>query len=143
MQGFDSNQVFNGTFGELWMDGEYMAETDSCKAEVTVKYEAVSRCRNLVDGQKMSGMECKGEVKFKKVSSTITKKMSEKLKAGKVPSFTLITKIEDPNAIGAERVALYQCKFDKVILADWERGKLGEESYGFSFEDWELLDVTR
>lgn len=66
-------------------------------------------------------MEGKGETKLKKVSSYIMKKMSDMLKSGKTPSFTIITKLDDPDAIGAERVALYGCKFDKMILADWER----------------------
>ena len=67
----------------------------------------------------------------------------EKLKSGKAPSFTIITKIDDPDAIGVERIALYGCKFDKMTLADWERKKNAEESYNFTFEDWELLDVTK
>ena len=69
--------------------------------------------------------------------------MSEKLKKGKSPSFTIISKIDDPDAIGAERVALYGCKFDKMIITDWERKKIGEESYSFTFEDWDLLDTTK
>lgn len=138
-----ARQVFNGTYGECWFDGEYMAEVQSCKGEVNIKYEAVKRVRNLVDGQKMVGLEGKGEVKFYKVSSFILKKAAAKLKAGQEPSFTIISKIHDPDAVGAERVALYDCKLDKIVLADWERGKLGEESYSFTFEDWELLDTTR
>lgn len=143
MNGYTSDQVFNGTYGEVWFDGDYMAETESLKAEVDLSYESVSRVRNLADGKKLIGIEGKGEVKLKKVSSYVTKKMSGKLKKGKSPSFTIISKIDDPDAIGAERVALYGCKFDKTILADWERKKVGEESYSFTFEDWELLDTTK
>lgn len=143
MNGYTSDQVFNGTYGEVWFDGDYMAETESLKAEVDLSYESVSRVRNLTDGKKLIGIEGKGEVKLKKVSSYVTKKMSGKLKKGKSPSFTIISKIADPDAIGAERVALYGCKFDKMILADWERKKTGEESYSFTFEDWELLDTTK
>nr|DAZ65529.1 MAG TPA: tail tube protein [Caudoviricetes sp.] len=143
MNGYTSDQVFNGTYGEVWFDGDYMAETESLKAEVDLSYESVSRVRNLADGKKLIGIEGKGEVKLKKVSSYVTKKMSGKLKKGKSPSFTIISKIDDPDAIGAERVALYGCKFDKMILADWERKKVGEESYSFTFEDWELLDTTK
>lgn len=143
MNGYSANQVMNGTYGECWIDGDYMAEVVSCKLEVNIKYEAVSRVRNLVDGQKMVGMEGKGEVKLQKVSSYIMKKVSKKLKAGKIPSFTIISKLADPDSIGAERVAAYDCKFDKLILADWERGKIGEEAYNFTFEDWEPLDVTK
>lgn len=118
-------------------------ETESCKAEVGLNYESVTRVRNLMDGKKLVGMEGKGETKLKKVSSYIMKKMSDMLKSGKTPSFTIITKLDDPDAIGAERVALYGCKFDKMILADWERKKMSEESYSFTFENWELLDVTK
>lgn len=143
MTGYDSNQVFNGTYGEVWMDSEYMAEAISCKAEINVGYEAVARCRKLTDGQKMTSIEGKGELKLHKVSSFMINKMSDKLKSGKAPSFDIIVKIDDPDAIGAERVALKQCKFDKLILADWERKKLGEESYSFTFEDWEILDATK
>ena len=143
MNGYTSDQVFNGTYGEVWFDGDYMAETESLKAEVDLSYESVSRVRNLADGKKLIGIEGKGEVKLKKVSSYVTKKMSGKLKKGKSPSFTIISKIDDPDAIGAERVALYGCKFDKMILADWERKKVGEESYSFTFEDWELMDTTK
>lgn len=143
MNGYTSDQVFNGTYGEVWFDGDYMAETESLKAEVDLSYESVSRVRNLADGKKLIGIEGKGEVKLKKVSSYVTKKMSGKLKKGKSPSFTIISKIDDPDAIGAERVALYGCKFDKMIFADWERKKVGEESYSFTFEDWELLDTTK
>lgn len=142
MKSYESNQVFNGTFGEMWIDGDYMAETLSCKATVEISYESVPRVNNLMDGKKMSGLEGKGETKLQKVSSYIMNKMLAKLKAGKTPSFTIVTKIKDPDAIGAERVALYGCKFDKAILADWERKKLSEESYNFSFESWELLDVA-
>lgn len=143
MNGISPDNVYNGTFGELWVDGDYMAETVACTAEVNLSYEPISRVRNMADGKKMSGMEGKGEVKLQKVSSYITKKMSEKLKKGKTPSFTIITKIDDPDAIGAERIALYGCKFDKMILASWERKKIGEESYSFTFDEWELLDVTK
>ena len=53
----------------------------------------------------------------------------------------IITNIADPDSNGSERVALRGCKFDKLILADWEAGKNGEESYSFTFEDWEYLDM--
>ena len=143
MKGFEANQVFNGTFGEMWLDGDYMAETTSLKVTIEVSYESITRVRNLLDGKKKTGLEGKGEVKFHKVSSYMTKKISKTLRKNKTPSFTIISKIDDPDAIGAERIAVYGCKFDKVILADWERKKNGEESYSFTFEDWELLDTTK
>ena len=69
MNGYVPDNVFNGTYGELWFDGDYMAETISCKAEVEISYEPITRTRKLIDGKKMTGMEGKGEVKLHKLSS--------------------------------------------------------------------------
>lgn len=140
MNGYRSENVINGTWGELWFDGDYMAEVLSCKGELNIKYTAITRTRHLIDGQKMTGIEGKGEFKLQKVSSTVMSKVSDALKQGRTPSFTIISKVADPDALGAERVAFYSCKIDKAILMDWEAGKNGEESYSFTFEDWEILD---
>ncbi len=140
MNGFTSDQVINGTWGECWFDDSYMAEVTAFKLEINANYEAITRCRNLVDGQKLIGIEPKGEVKMKKVSSFVAKRISDYLKQGRVPSFKIIAKLADPDALGAERVVAYGCKFDKAILADWEAGKAGEESYSFTAEDWDYLD---
>lgn len=140
MQGFEPDNVINGTWGELWVDDDYMAEATAFKLEINAKYTSITRCRKLVDGQKLTGIEAKGEVKFHKISSSIAKKVSDRLKQGKSPSFKIISKLDDPDAFGSERVVAYNCKFDKAILADWEAGKNGEESYSFTCEDWDFLD---
>lgn len=141
MQGYDSDNVINGTFGEIWFDGEYMAEVKKCRLEVNVEYEEISRVRNLIPGQKMTALKPEGEVSFHKVSSTITRKVAEKIRQGKSPKFTIISNLDDPNALGAERVAAYGCAFEKLGLADWESGSVGEENYSFKFEEFELLDL--
>ena len=53
----------------------------------------------------------------------------------------IIMRLEDPDALGAERVFLYGCKFNKATLMDWEAEKETEESYDFTFEDWDFLDL--
>lgn len=140
MDGYLADNIMNGTWGEMWFDGHYMAEVISCKGELNIKYTSVTRTRHLIDGQKMTGIEGKGEFKLHKISSFVMRKVSDALKQGKSPTVTIISKLEDPDAFGGERVAFYGCKLDKAILTDWEAGKNGEESYSFTFEDWEILD---
>lgn len=137
---FRAEQVINGTFGEAWVDGEYFANVTALKAEVTLKKASIQMVQNLQEGQKMTGMEMKGEIKMHKINSAITKKLHEYFKRGKMMTCTIVSNIKDPDALGGERVALYHCLFDKMILADWEAGKMGEESYSFTFDDWEILD---
>lgn len=140
MNGFNDEQVINGTWGELWIDGDYMAEVISVKAELTGNYTDIVRVGRLTKGKKLTGIEGSGEVKLHKVSSKIARKVLEKFKKGKVPKYTIISKLADPDNGGTERVALSNCVFEKSTLADWEAGKNGEETYPFTFTDAEYLD---
>ena len=47
MKDFRANQVINGTWGQLWYDGEYLAEIISFKAEVGYKKTAVSQVQKM------------------------------------------------------------------------------------------------
>ena len=47
-----------------------------------------------------------------------------------------------PDASGSERIVIKDATFDSLILADWEVDKMGDESYSFTFSDWDLLDLA-
>ena len=141
MKQFEANQVINGTFGDAWVDDDYLGEIISGKAEVEVTYSDISRARHLINGKKISKAEGKGSVKLHHVRTNIAKKMSDAIKSGRTLSVKIIMRLEDPDALGAERVVLYGCKFNKATLMDWEAEKETEESYDFTFEDWDFLDL--
>lgn len=140
MNGMAAKQVMNGTHGEVWIDGDYMAQVTECKATVTQKKTAVSIVKVMSDQYKVTGYEGKGSLKMNKVSSYMIKKLSDNMKAGKQTTCTIISKLSDPDAIGTERVVIKDAVFDSLILADWTAKKLGEESYPFTFTDWDILD---
>ena len=142
-KGFRPQQVINGTWGEVWFDGEYLAQIIACKTEVTFKKTAISQVQSLIDGQKITGLEPKGELKMHHINSFVMNKVSAAVKAGRTPTHTIISNVNDPDAIGAERIAYYDCVLDKMILADWESGKPCEESYGFTFGDWEPMQTIK
>lgn len=138
---YTANQSINGTFGEVWFDDDYLAEIESAQAELSMSYTDVPQVRKLTKGKKLTNIEGSGTLKMHHVRSTITKKVSDRLKRGKTPSFKIIIKLDDPDALGAERVVMYSCKLTKLTLMDWEYGKVTEETIPFTFEDWDLLDV--
>lgn len=142
MKDFRANQVINGTWGQVWYDGEYLAELKLAKAEVGYKKTAVSQTMKMADGQKITGLEPKGELKLHHVNDSVMKKEQAAVKAGKTPTHTIIMGVDDPDAVGAERVILFNCVLDKMILADFEQGKLGERSYAFTFDDWDLIETS-
>lgn len=142
MKDFKATQVINGTWGQVWYDGEYLAELTSAKAEVGYKKTAVSQTMKMADGQKITGLEPKGEFKLHHVNDSVMKKEQAAVKAGKTPTHTIIMGVDDPDAVGAERVTLFNCVLDKMILADFEQGKLGERSYAFTFDNWDPIETS-
>lgn len=140
-KGYTANQSINGSFGEVWFDDDYLSEIESAQAELSMSYTDVPQVRKLTKGKKLTNIEGSGTLKMHHVRSTIMKKASDLLKRGKTPSFKIIIKLDDPDALGAERVVLYNCKLTKLTLMDWEFGKVTEETIPFTFEDWDLLDV--
>lgn len=141
MKSYMPENVINGTYGEVWIDGEYMAEVLGLEAKVTLEKTEVHQVGRLSKRYKVTGVDCKGTIKLNKVSSYFIKKLSKNLKDGKLVSATIISNLADPNAMGAERIELTGCTFDELALVNWEVKKLGEESIPFTFTDWNLLDV--
>lgn len=142
MTGFEDNQVWSGTWGQVWVDGELLSEATAFRAEVTLNYEDVKRTRNLMTGKKLTGLEGEGEITLHKVSSLIMNKVAADIKRGVIPDITIESSMLDPAGIGEERIAVKHVKFEKITLADWESGSLSEESYSFSFTDFEIKNVA-
>ena len=141
MKSYTPEKVINGTFGEVWVDDDYMAEVTALEAKVSLDKTEVNQVGTLAKGYKITGSDGKGTLKLNKVSSYFIKKLSDNTKAGKTTTCTIISKLNDPDSFGAERIQLNGCTFDELTLANWEAKKLGEESIAFSFTSWEVLDT--
>lgn len=140
MLDFKHEQNINGTFGEAWIDNEYMAETLALEAKMKLETAEVPKNRTLEKGYKVVGKTGEGTVKFNKVTSYMLKKISDNLKAGKATRATIISNLEDPEAIGAERIQLNDCVFTELTLVNWENGKILEEEIPFNFSGYEILE---
>ena len=66
--------------------------------------------------------------------------LSDSIKKGKEPRFTLIGKLADPDSDGVERIAINNVSFDDLTLFDFEVGALGQTECPFTFTDWDVLD---
>ena len=138
---YNPEKTINGTFGSMWIDDYFMAEVTALEAKVSLEKTEVNQVGSLAKGYKVTGIDCKGTIKLNKVTSYFINLLSENIQAGKTTSCTIISKLDDPDSDGAERIKLTGCTFDELTLANWEAKKLGEESVPFSFTGWELLDT--
>lgn len=141
MDNYEGKRVINGTFGYMWLNAVQMAECEQLKATATLKKESIAMAGKLADDHKVTGIEQKGSMKLQKISSKMVKMVGEEIKKGHSPSFTIISKLADPDSFGTERIALYGVQFEEINLIDWERKKMGEEVMNFTFLDFEFLET--
>ena len=140
MNNYNAKNVINGTFGEVWVAGKYMAQATALEAKVDFNYEDVKMTKKLATSKKLSGYSGSGSVKLNHVSSYFIELLSDQMKNGKMVVCTIISNLEDPDALGGERVQLNNVVFDDLTLANWENGSIGEEDVSFTFEDWKVID---
>lgn len=138
---YRQEQVINGTYGEAWFGSEYLATLTKASAKLAISYEDVTTPRKLTKGKKMVGLEGTGEVEIEKVTSVGARFMNDQLMNGKQPVVDIMMKLDDPDAIGAERVMLKSCTFNELGLIDFEAGATGKENFSFNFESWEFYDL--
>ena len=65
---------------------------------------------------------------------------TDQILAGKDVRATLVMKLADPDAFGAERVALYDVSFDDETIMDFTAGQPGKTTHPFTFGKREWLD---
>lgn len=139
--GYDAKRTMNGTYGEVWLEGDLVREATGLKADVSLEFLDVPMCGSLSKHQKVSGLTGNFSLTMNKVNSRMAIKLSDMIKAGKTPSFTVISKLADPDSYGAERVVLKNCQFSTLTLADWTAGQLGTVTQNGTFTDWDFLDL--
>lgn len=137
-----SDRVLNGSYGQLWLDGVYMAEVYGLDAQMEVLKAEVPMCGTSSGvGKKFTGWNGTGSLRFNKVSSSFVRKQAEAVKNGKPLVSTIISKLADPSVAkyGHERVELRGVQFDTISLAQWEAGQLVQQEVPFTFDDFVFL----
>ena len=138
---YDERLAINGTYGEVWLEGELVREATGLKADIGLEFLDVPMCGSLSNHKKVSKLTGNGSITMTKVNSRMAIKLSDTIKQGKTPVFTIISKLDDPDASGAERVVLKNCQFSTLTLADWTANQIGTITQNFTFTDWEYLDI--
>jgi len=137
-----AKRIMNGTWGEVWLDGEYVAECYGLQAKVSFNKETVNLCGRMAEDKKITSISCTGSLRMHKVNSRMALAIGDRIKRGEDVRFTIISKLADPDAYGAERVVLRNVSFDDLTLADWEVARNGSIEAPFTFTDYEFLDTV-
>ena len=130
----------SGTWGEVWLDGDKVSECYGLQAKVSFNKEDIALCGQMASDKKVTSIECTGSLRMHKATSRMALAIGENIRNGKDVRFTIVSKLKDPDAYGAERVVLSNVSFDDLTLADWEAKSVGKVECPFTFTDYEFLD---
>lgn len=142
MENFQGKQVFNGREGEMWLDGAKVAECKAAHAEVIFEYKDITIAKKAMKERKLVGLDTDGSLTLYKTTSMMTKKLEPYIRSNTTPLVTIIIKLDDKDAVGAERVALYNCSLDHAILGHFDVEDTVNEDYKFKFTEFDLLDLA-
>ncbi|WP_152397542.1 phage tail tube protein [Paenibacillus guangzhouensis] len=143
MATFNGEKVISGTFGEAWLDGQYIAEIMALEAKIEIEKEDVPMAGRFATDSKFMGFKGSGTLRMHKVNSRLIKALSDNLKNGVNPRFQIMSSLNDPSSGGAERITIKDASFNDLSLINWELKKKGEIEAPFTFTDWNVEDSIK
>lgn len=135
-----AKRVISGTYGEVWVDGEKIAECTACQGKVSKNKETINLCGQFMTDTKATSGSGAGSLTLYHVDSGFLQR-SRDVQDGVDRRFTIVSKLRDPDSYGAERVAFYNVSLDDVTLADWQAASVGKVTAPFTFSRYEFLDL--
>ena len=132
-------RIMNGSCGEVWVDDELWVELESAQAKYTYNKSDINMCGEMTVGSKVTGVKGTGSIVVHKIYTRNISR-SDQILAGRDVRAKIIMKLDDPDAFGAERVALYDVSFDDETIMDFAAGSPGKTTHPFTFGRREWLD---
>lgn len=135
----NGSRAMNGTFGTVWADGREIAEISAFQLKVTKNWDPINLCGQMAEDRKLTGIKITGSMTLHKVYSRGAEDVNAAAKGHDVRR-SLVAKLADPDAFGAERVAVYGMNYDEQTLMDFAAGKAGSTTVPFQATGYEYLD---
>lgn len=139
--GYTGNRVISGTWGQVWLEGELVAEITAFQAKITYNKEEIKRAGEVMVDYKVVSAKGAGSMTMNKVSSRMVELLSEKILNGEDARFTVVSKLDDPDAFGTEHMAFLNVSYDDLTLMDWKHSTPGEITAPFTFTGYKPYNL--
>lgn len=136
----DARRVRSGTWCELWLNGQKVAECFKHQAKKTYTKEEIPIPGQLETDTKVLSAKGTGSISIHDVSDDLARQITEARSSGMDPRFTIVDKVADPDSPNHRRVAYTGVSFDEAILSDWETGKVTSRVYPYTYVKEEFID---
>jgi len=128
----DPTRAILGTFGQAFIGGVWQTNINHLEATIEVDKRELNLCGYNWVQYKIGAKKGTGTISGYKVTSDMIVREFSK--------FDIISRLDDPEAYGFERIRLIRCMPDSIQLANWTAGEEVMEETAFTFEGYELLD---
>lgn len=135
----DGFRVISGTHGALWEDGNTRADVSAFQVKVAKNKSSLNFCGQMAEDSKVTGIKITGSMTLHKIYTRGSDDV-EQVQAGHDLRKTLVGALNDPDAYGAERIAVYGVSYDEVTVMDWAAAKEGSITVPFTATRVEYLD---
>lgn len=139
-----STSVINGSFGKVYVDGQWLMHVYGIEASGEVNYEEVKRSGTRSVGHKAGSVSYSGTIQSYHVSNEFTNKIRQISDDSMGAYFTeLIVALEDPEnpQLGREKIRLKGVQFTNIPVISFEHGSMVEQELQFVFEGFEIITV--
>lgn len=141
MSGLSANRVLSGSFAEIWVDGNRVAEASGI--QMTVKLIRSEVQIGMDVDSKITGCRGEGQLRLRQVFSRFFD-VVENAAAGADLRVTITTALKDPDSMNGEeeRYSVDNVALDSLPLVNYATGKVNEQIIPFRFLPGDLKQLS-
>lgn len=141
MSGLSANRVLSGSFAEIWVDGNRIAEASGI--QLTVKLIRSDVQIGMDVDSKIIGCRGEGQLRLRQVFSRFFD-VVENAAAGVDVRVTITTALKDPDSMNGEeeRYSVDNVALDSLPLVNYATGKVNEQVIPFRFLPGDLKQLS-
>lgn len=136
---FNAQEIVVGTHARVWINDVEYVEAKGLTIELTPQFSDVNILNSFAKHEKLTGYEGTGEITLNKRTSKLMKMVVDNLKEGKATVVKIVGALNDPSALGEERVVVYDAVLKQATLAAWMTKEVLEEKVPFTFTKYDVL----
>lgn len=127
-----ANRMLSGSFAELWIDGNRVAEAESI--QLAIQFQRTDVQIGMDIDSKITGFRGEGQLKLRQVFSRFFD-IVEQAKAGSDLRITITTALKDPDSFGGqeERYSVADVALTELPLVNYTTGKVNQQVIRFRF----------
>ena len=132
MTTIQANRMLSGSFAQLWIDGDPVAEAE--QIQLTIQFQRTDVQIGMDIDSKITGFRGEGQLKLRQVFSRFFE-IVEQAKAGSDLRITITTALKDPDSFGGqeERYSVADVALTELPLVNYATGKINEQVIKFRF----------